>query len=133
MAFGHFAQKSTTTKTRLTKALSGISNMQINHIFRFEKLRDGGSLIVSFQSNDSCEYWVMFPIEKDVEEPEFGNPVLINRTTGIEVDLSLDGAKQWLRTLEPYFDQRPEIPHVPRQTETDIFNKMLQLCRCSRR
>ena len=111
--------------------LSAKGNMQINHIFEFEKLRDGGSLIVSFQSNDSCEYWVMFPILEDTDNPEFGNPVLINRTTGIEVDLSLDSAKQWLNTLEPYFDQRPELPHICKQTEIEIFNKMLQLCKLS--
>ncbi len=109
--------------------LSGNDNMQINHIFRFEKLRDGGSLIVSFQSNDSCEYCVMFPIAKDIESPEYEDPILINRTTGVEVELSLEGAMQWLKTLQPYFEQRPELPYVSKQTETDIFNKMIQLCK----
>jgi len=73
----------------------------------------------------------MFPIATDIENPEFGDPVLINRTTGIEVDLSLGGAKQWLNTLEPYFYQRPDLPHVSKQTEIDILNKMLQLCKVS--
>jgi hypothetical protein len=124
-------KKAAISPNPLWQALSGNNNMQINHVFRFEKLRDGGSLIVSFQSNDSCEYWVMFPFVKDIENPEFGDPVLINRTTGIEVDLSLEGANQWLKTLEPYFHQRPELPHVSKQTEIDIFNKMIQLCKLS--
>ena len=104
--------------------------MQINHIFRFERLRDGGSLIASFQSEDSCEYWVMFPIANfEPENPQISEPVLVNRTTGVEVDLSLDGAKQWLKTLEPYFQERTELQHVSKKTEIDIFNKMLQLCK----
>lgn len=103
--------------------------VQISHIFRFEKLRDSGSLIVSFQTMDSCEYWIMFPkADGNIYSPIFGEPVLVNRTTGIEVNLSEDSAKHWLRNLEPYFNQRPTLPHVSKQTEIDIFNKMLQLC-----
>ena len=103
--------------------------MSISHIFRFEKLRDGGSLIVSFQRNDSCEYWVMFPkVDDDLESPLFGEPVLINRTTGIEVDLSLNSAKNWLKTLEPYFNEREELSYVSKESETIIFHKMLELC-----
>ena len=103
--------------------------MSISHIFRFEKLRDGGSLIVSFQRNDSCEYWVMFPkVDGDLESPLFGEPVLINRTTGIEVDLSLNSAKNWLKTLEPYFNEREELSYVSKESETIIFHKMLELC-----
>ncbi len=71
----------------------------------------------------------MFPIAKNIENPEYGDPVLINRTTGVEVELSLEGAIQWLKTLQPYFEQRPELPYVSKQTETDIFNKMIQLCK----
>ena len=103
--------------------------MEINHIFRFEKLRDGGSLIVSFQSDDSCEYWVMFPIASiDMKKQKFKEAVLINRTTGIEVNLSLNSAKQWLKRLEPYFNQRPELSYISKESEAEIFNKMLALC-----
>ena len=103
--------------------------MTISHIFRFEKLRDGGSLVVSFQANDSCEYWIMFPkLEGDLESPIFGQPELINRTTGIEIELSLAGAKQWLRTLEPYFKERKELEYVSKASENNIFNEMLALC-----
>lgn len=107
---------------------NGNNSMEIKRIIRFEKLRDGGSLIVSFQSADSCEYWVMFPITKDIEYAEYGSPVLINRTIGMEVGLSLGGAKQWLERLEPFFLQRPELPYVSKQTEAEIYKKMLQLC-----
>ncbi|WKD51128.1 hypothetical protein [Microbulbifer spongiae] len=103
--------------------------MEINHIFRFEKLRDGGSLIVSFQSKDSCEYWVMFPIAKyDVKDPKFKVPVLVNRATGIEVNLSPSGAMQWLKKLKPFFEQRSELPHVSKELESEILNRMIVLC-----
>ncbi len=103
--------------------------MKINHIFRFEKLRDGGSLIVSFQADDSCEYWVIFPITSiDVKNNKFKEAILINRTTGIEVNLSLGSAKQWLKRLEPYFNQRPELSYVSRESEAEIFIEMLALC-----
>jgi hypothetical protein len=103
--------------------------MEISHVFMFEKLRDGGSLVVSFQSKDSCEYWIMFPIVSfDVGNPEYQHPILINRTTGIEVHLSYSGAKQWLRKIEPYFIERPELPHIAKQSEEAIFNKMKSIC-----
>jgi len=55
--FVYVTQTSFYTKTRhfslpLSMVLS-VNNMAINHIFRFEKLSDSGSLIVSFQSDDS--------------------------------------------------------------------------------
>jgi hypothetical protein len=103
--------------------------MEVSHFLRFEKLRDGGSLIASFQSSDSCQYWVMFPIVNgDQSHTQFREPVLVNRTTGIEVNLSSMGAKQWLKMLLPYFEQRPDMPHFARSLEIDILNKMLELC-----
>ena len=109
--------------------LSDKENMEVQRIFRFERLRDGGSLIVSFQADDSCEYWVMFPIANfDLEKPRFKKPVLINRTTDKEISLSLDSAKQWLIKLDPYFNQRPALPHVAKESEAGIFNEMLALC-----
>ncbi|TQV74099.1 hypothetical protein FLL45_14680 [Aliikangiella marina] len=103
--------------------------MKIVHIFRFEKLRDGGSLIVSFQSDDSCEYWVMFPVANlESNLPKFKNPVLVNRTTGIEVELSRMGAKQWLNQLAPLFYARDELPHVSKYSEKRILGDMLALC-----
>lgn len=104
--------------------------MKINHIFGFEKLRDGGSLVASFQSDDSCEYWVMFPIEnRDVSNPEFKDPILINRTTGVEMNLNRSDAKQWLAKLELYFEERSDLSYVTKQSETEILNKMLTLCK----
>ena len=104
--------------------------MIISHIFRFEKLRDGGSLIVSFQSDDSCEYWVLFPIAIfDIGNPKFKEPLLVNRTTGIEVVLSIGEAKNWLDTLIPYFNERSELKHVSKKSETEILNKILSLCK----
>ena len=75
--------------------------MNILRILSVESLRDGGSLIISFQADDSCEYWLMLPmIARDADDIDFGTPVLINRTTAVEVDLSWEGAKAWLCKLE---------------------------------
>jgi len=93
--------------------------MRIVHVSSIERLRDGGSLIVSFQSSDSCEYWVLFPIVlTDDERESYGSPVLVNRTTGIEVALSTDSANAWLRTLKPF---------VSGHANADLFDKLLQL------
>ncbi len=103
--------------------------MVISHIYRFEKLRDGGSLIASFQSDDSCEYWVMFPVANfEPENPIFKEPILVNRTTGIEINLSRSGARLWLKKLEPFFNSREELPNVSKQSENEIFGRMLELC-----
>ena len=77
--------------------------MKVIHVLSVEKLRDGGSLIVSFQSDDSCEYWLMLPIANfNVKSPEFKSPVLVNRTTSIEVDLSYSSAHAWLERLAAF-------------------------------
>lgn len=71
----------------------------------------------------------MFPVANfDPENPIFSNPVLVNKTTGIEVDLSLDAARIWLQNLSPYIDKRFSKPKVSIENETAIFNKMLALC-----
>ncbi len=71
----------------------------------------------------------MFPIANfDIESPKFKNPVLVNRTTGIEIDLNSGNAKQWLDTLIPYFNDRSELSHVSKESETDILEAMLALC-----
>jgi hypothetical protein len=71
----------------------------------------------------------MFPINQyDANNPTYKKPLLVNRTTGIEVDLSFDSAKQWLKTLEPYFHDREELSYVSKHEETKILNKMLDLC-----
>ena len=115
--------------SQFNATLSGSRKMDIINIHRFEKLRDGGSLVVSFQSSDSCEYWLMFPkVSGEIENPIFGNPTLVNRTTGIEVELSLDVSKQYLFTLEPYFEKRPELPYVSKEVEAEIYSKMVALC-----
>ncbi|MBB6522277.1 hypothetical protein [Pseudoteredinibacter isoporae] len=80
--------------------------MNISHILSVEKLRNGGSLIVSFQADDFCEYWLMLPI-KVCQGISSGYlpPVLVNRTLDIEVDLSWSVAKSWLHRLERYIDK----------------------------
>ncbi|MCE2029470.1 hypothetical protein [Sessilibacter corallicola] len=77
--------------------------MNVNHILSVEKLRDGGSLIISFQADDSCEYWLMLP-KTGYEDDEivYGSPVLINRTTSIEIDLKWSSANALLRRFESY-------------------------------
>lgn len=78
--------------------------MNIFHILNVEELRDGGSLVIGFQADDSCSYRLMLPIiVSGVGESTFGAPVLVNRTTAIEVDLSWEGAKNWLCKLEYFF------------------------------
>ena len=87
--------------------------MNINHILSVEKLRDGGSLIISFQSDDSCEYWLIFPKTGcDGEEIIYGGPVLINRTTSIEVDLDWSGAGVWLHRLQTYISNPDQLDLV---------------------
>lgn len=77
--------------------------MNIEHILSVEKLRDGGSLIISFQAGDSCEYWLMFPkAGYEGGNVIFNSPVLINRTTSIEVELEWSHANAWLHKLETY-------------------------------
>jgi hypothetical protein len=84
--------------------------MNIDHILSVEKLRDGGSLIISFQSDDSCEYWLMFPkMGYAGEEVIYGSPALINRTTSIEVDLGWGGAKVWLHKLKTYIGNSKQL------------------------
>lgn len=80
-------------------------NMKILHILSVEELRDGGSLVIGFQADDSCSYWLMLPIiVRGVNEGTFGAPVLVNRTTAIEVDLSWVGANNWLCKLEYFIE-----------------------------
>ena len=106
--------------------------MNISQINRFERLRDGGSLIASFKADDSCDYWVMFPIDRskgmNIENPEFKAPLLVNRTSGSVEKMSREQARDWLNRLEPYFDKCEELPYVSKQAETDILDKMVTLC-----
>lgn len=77
--------------------------MEINHVLSVEILRDGGSLIASFQSDDSCEYWLMLPIANfEQKNRKFKEPVLVNRTTNIEVCLSYSSAQTWLNRLATF-------------------------------
>ena len=94
-------------------------HMEINHILSIEMLRDGGSLIVSFQSDDSCEYWIMLPIANiNPRKPIFKAPILINRTTSIEVDLSYSSAQAWLNRLATFDSE---------QEDKELLNKMLDV------
>lgn len=80
--------------------------MNVLHILSVEKLRDGGSLIVSFQADDSCEYWLMLAVKvSDEANCDFNSPALVNRTMGIEADLGWFGAKSWLQRLKSHIDE----------------------------
>ena len=93
--------------------------MEISHILSVEMLRDGGSLIVSFQSDDSCEYWIMFPIANfEPKNPIFKAPVLVNRTTNIEVHLSYSSAHAWLSRLATFISERED---------KELLNRMLDI------
>jgi hypothetical protein len=71
----------------------------------------------------------MFPIAKlDAVKTEYKQPILVNRTTGIEINLTPAGAKKWLNTLVPFFEQRPELSYVSKQSETDVLEEMFGLC-----
>lgn len=75
--------------------------MHVTNLLHIERLRDGGSLVASFQAEDSCEYWIMFPIILPGSAiSEFSYPVLINRTTGIKIQLNPSKAKIWLNEIE---------------------------------
>lgn len=103
--------------------------MRISQILQFEKLRDGGSLLVSFKTDDSCEYLIMFPIEEsNLGSETFKRPVLINRAAQIEIELNREHAMAWLRSLEYFFQQRSELSYVTKEVEQAILNKMLHLC-----
>jgi len=96
--------------------------MEINQILSVEKLRDGGSLIVNFQSDDSCSYWLMLPIANfESENPKFKEPVLVNRTTSIEVDLSWSSAHAWLNRLATFINDSEDKELVNRML--DIVNE----------
>lgn len=103
--------------------------MNIIHLFGFELLRDGGSLIASFQADDSCEYWVMFPkVAGDLEFPVYGGPALVNRTTGIEVLLSNAAMKAWLDRLHPLISESIDLPHRSFSIQEGIARKMYGIC-----
>ncbi|TXI90189.1 MAG: hypothetical protein E6Q34_09430 [Burkholderiaceae bacterium] len=79
--------------------------MKVLHILSVEELRDGGSLVIGFQADDACSYWLMLPIiVRGTNEGTFGTPALVNRTTAIEVDLSWVGANNWLCKLECFIE-----------------------------
>ncbi len=79
--------------------------MNIRHILSVEKLRDGGSLVVRFQAKDSCEYWLALPIKLEGSSEEYFPPVLINKTTDIEVDYSWNDARSCLQALESFLQE----------------------------
>jgi hypothetical protein len=76
--------------------------MKILHVLNVEKLRDGGSLVVAFQAADSCEYWLMLSIDSSSVEEHY-QPKLVNRATGIEVDLSWQDMKSWVNRISQVF------------------------------
>lgn len=103
--------------------------MSITQLLQIEKLRDGGSLVASFLASDSCEYWVMFPIEsQNSEEHKFKKPVLINRTDQIEVELTHESARGWLVRLEHLFREKQSLFPEEKEVQANILDKMFSLC-----
>lgn len=102
--------------------------MEIIHILSVEKLRDGGSLIAAFQSKDSCEYWLMYPIANVGENPpKYKRPILVNRSTGLECELALSVANQWLAKLKPHIESSEGRRFNSVETEIKIFKEMIAL------
>ena len=63
-----------------------------------EMLRDGGSLAMSFASRGD-RYWLLFPrsiSEQSGRDQGYIRPVVVNRTLGIEHDVTWELARGWL-------------------------------------
>lgn len=82
--------------------------MDISHILSAERLSDGGSLCVHFQSMDSCSYWFLIPI-LNMNDKLFGEPVLVNRTTRIEVDMSWEQGLVWEKKLRQFVSDNTDV------------------------
>jgi hypothetical protein len=78
--------------------------MKILHLLNVEKLRDGGSLVLAFQADDSCEYWLMLSIDTSSIENHY-QPKLVNRGTGIEIGLSWQDMKSWVNRISQLFSE----------------------------
>ena len=87
--------------------------VDINLILSAETLRDGGSLAVLFQGKDSCEYMFMLPIKNAGHEVvSFLDPVLINRTTDVIMNISHSNAKVYLSQLKSYAVNEQQISFI---------------------
>jgi hypothetical protein len=87
--------------------------IDINLILSVEKLRDGGSLAVLFQGNDSCEYMFMLPIKNAGQDfAGYLDPVLINRTTELFMKVNSNDAKVYLGQLKSYAVNEKQISFI---------------------
>ena len=69
-------------------------------------LRDGGSLCASFNGADSCEYWLLVPIQKasfdpaDFENRRYADPVIVDRPfAATPIQVSWEHAAIMLRQI----------------------------------
>jgi len=75
--------------------------IDVSIVVSTEMLRDGGSLGVSFQGNDSCNYMLVFPINKNAGNTiEYLSPVLLNQTTEIELNVGWQNVQTYLNQLK---------------------------------
>ena len=95
--------------------------MKILHVLNVEKIRDGGSLVIAFQADDSCEYWLMLSIDYNSVE-ECYRPKLVNRTAGIEVDLSWQDMEFWIYRIAQMFRET---------TKSMVFSKIEEIVRAT--
>ena len=86
-----------------------------------EVLRDGGSLCASFQGSDSCEYWLLLRIrlaEVELDMTErlgYEAPVLVDRTTQLETQLTWEHAKGLLgqaQRMQPAKNYEPASEYI---------------------
>jgi len=74
--------------------------------FTAEKIRDGGSLALCFQSAGQS-FWLFFPIVHQYPHngEQYRSPLVINRTLNQEEPISWENAASWLsRALEELTD-----------------------------
>jgi len=72
-----------------------------------EMIRDGGSLAAAFRSPDGSEYWLFYKVRLkelptgETERLGYASPVIVDRMTGSEIELSWQHAKIFLHQMRP--------------------------------
>jgi len=91
--------------------------LDVNLVLGAEILRDGGSLCITYQGKDSCQYWLLFPI-KDFYAPEAGfkKPAIVNRSTNVDLYISWNDALIHLKQLKSL---------ASKQEHKEFISKML--------
>jgi hypothetical protein len=74
-----------------------------------EMIRDGGSLAMSFTSEEN-HFWLLFPLIQDDAGKRFGygTPLVVNRTLGIERPLTWTEAILWLERGATEFSDKSD-------------------------